>query len=88
MNSINQPALLYENLAVSEGNPILRDLLFSPNHQHLYVLNNKEVRCFYCTSKHCALWFMGTHKHKDRLVYAKNTCSTHRFSLKEKDREL
>ncbi|XP_031422619.1 plexin-A1 isoform X4 [Clupea harengus] len=43
VNSINQPALLYENLAVSEGNPILRDLLFSPNHQHLYVLNNKEV---------------------------------------------
>ncbi|XP_076131680.1 plexin-A1 isoform X3 [Alosa pseudoharengus] len=43
VNSVNQPALLYENMAVSEGSPILRELLFSPSHQHLYVLTGKEV---------------------------------------------
>uniref|UniRef100_A0A8C2ECM2 Plexin A1a n=1 Tax=Cyprinus carpio TaxID=7962 RepID=A0A8C2ECM2_CYPCA len=37
------PALLYENVVVSEGNPILRDMLFSPDHQYIYTLTDKEV---------------------------------------------
>uniref|UniRef100_A0A672MLY6 Plexin A1 n=1 Tax=Sinocyclocheilus grahami TaxID=75366 RepID=A0A672MLY6_SINGR len=37
VNSITQPALLYENVVVSEGNPILRDMLFSPDHQYIYT---------------------------------------------------
>ncbi|XP_027873927.1 plexin-A1-like isoform X1 [Xiphophorus couchianus] len=43
VNSISQPALLYENVMVSDGNPILRDLLFSPDHQFLYALTDKQV---------------------------------------------
>uniref|UniRef100_A0AAR2LII8 Plexin-A1 n=1 Tax=Pygocentrus nattereri TaxID=42514 RepID=A0AAR2LII8_PYGNA len=43
VNSINQPALLYENVAMSEGNSILRDMLFSPDHQYIYTLTDKEV---------------------------------------------
>uniref|UniRef100_A0A1A8FMT0 Plexin-A1 n=1 Tax=Nothobranchius korthausae TaxID=1143690 RepID=A0A1A8FMT0_9TELE len=43
VNSISQPALLYESVAVSDGNPILRDLLFSPDHQFLYTLTDKQV---------------------------------------------
>lgn len=43
VNSIIQPALQYENVAVSDGNPILRDLLFSHNHQYLYALTDKQV---------------------------------------------
>ncbi|TKS77098.1 Plexin-A1 Semaphorin receptor NOV [Collichthys lucidus] len=43
VNSIIQPALLYENVVVSNGSPILRDLLFSPDHQHLYALTDKQV---------------------------------------------
>uniref|UniRef100_A0A672MMB8 Plexin A1 n=1 Tax=Sinocyclocheilus grahami TaxID=75366 RepID=A0A672MMB8_SINGR len=43
VNSITQPALLYENVVVSEGNPILRDMLFSPDHQYIYTLTDKEV---------------------------------------------
>ncbi|KAM4610656.1 plexin-A1-like [Polymixia lowei] len=43
VNSITQPALLYENVVVSDGNPILRDLLFSPDHQYLYALTDKQV---------------------------------------------
>lgn len=38
-----QPALQYENVEVSDGSPILRDLLFSPDHQHLYALTDKQV---------------------------------------------
>uniref|UniRef100_A0A6Q2WZF5 Plexin-A1 n=1 Tax=Esox lucius TaxID=8010 RepID=A0A6Q2WZF5_ESOLU len=37
------PAVLYENVVVSEGSPILRDLLFSPDHQHIYALTDKQV---------------------------------------------
>uniref|UniRef100_A0AAR2LXP9 Plexin-A1 n=1 Tax=Pygocentrus nattereri TaxID=42514 RepID=A0AAR2LXP9_PYGNA len=37
------PALLYENVAMSEGNSILRDMLFSPDHQYIYTLTDKEV---------------------------------------------
>lgn len=43
VNSIIQPALLYENVVVSNGSPILRDLLFSPDHQYLYALTDKQV---------------------------------------------
>uniref|UniRef100_A0A673M6X3 Plexin A1a n=1 Tax=Sinocyclocheilus rhinocerous TaxID=307959 RepID=A0A673M6X3_9TELE len=43
VNSITQPALLYENVVVSEGNPILRDMLFSPDHQYIYTLTDEEV---------------------------------------------
>uniref|UniRef100_A0AAV2LWM0 PSI domain-containing protein n=1 Tax=Knipowitschia caucasica TaxID=637954 RepID=A0AAV2LWM0_KNICA len=43
VNSIGQPSLLYENVVVSEGRPILRDLLFSPDHQFLYALTDKQV---------------------------------------------
>ncbi|MEQ2174100.1 Plexin-A1 [Goodea atripinnis] len=43
VNSDSQPALLYENVMVSDGNPILRDLLFSPDHQFLYALTDKQV---------------------------------------------
>uniref|UniRef100_A0A672N1C3 Plexin A1 n=1 Tax=Sinocyclocheilus grahami TaxID=75366 RepID=A0A672N1C3_SINGR len=38
------PALLYENVVVSEGNPILRDMLFSPDHQYIYTVTDKAVR--------------------------------------------
>ncbi|KAM9855098.1 plexin-A1 [Aulostomus maculatus] len=43
VNSITQPALLYENVVVSDGTPILRDLLFNPDHQYLYALTDKQV---------------------------------------------
>ncbi|XP_042155418.1 plexin-A1-like isoform X2 [Oncorhynchus tshawytscha] len=43
VNSVNQPAMLYENVTVSEGSPIHRDLLFSPDHQHIYALTDKQV---------------------------------------------
>uniref|UniRef100_A0A669F3N2 Plexin-A1 n=1 Tax=Oreochromis niloticus TaxID=8128 RepID=A0A669F3N2_ORENI len=43
VNSISQPAVLYENVVVSNGSPILRDLLFSPDHQYLYALTDKQV---------------------------------------------
>uniref|UniRef100_A0A8C9VCC8 Plexin-A1 n=1 Tax=Scleropages formosus TaxID=113540 RepID=A0A8C9VCC8_SCLFO len=39
----SQPAQLYENVVVSEGSPILRDLLLSPDHQHIYTLTDKQV---------------------------------------------
>ncbi|XP_033942765.1 plexin-A1 isoform X2 [Pseudochaenichthys georgianus] len=43
VDSVTQPALLYENVVVSEGSPLLRDLLFSPDHQYLYALTDKQV---------------------------------------------
>ncbi len=43
VNSISPPALLYENVVVNDGSPILRDLLFSPDHQYLYTLTDKQV---------------------------------------------
>ncbi|XP_039628662.1 plexin-A1-like isoform X1 [Polypterus senegalus] len=45
VNSVNpaQPALMYENIVVSEGNPILRDLLFSPDFQYIYTMTEKQV---------------------------------------------
>ncbi|XP_049981027.1 plexin-A3 isoform X3 [Alexandromys fortis] len=38
-----QDAQLYETVSVVEGSPILRDLLFSPDHQHIYLLSEKQV---------------------------------------------
>ncbi|KAK1161494.1 plexin-A1-like isoform X1 [Acipenser oxyrinchus oxyrinchus] len=45
VNSVNQaqPALLYEDVEVSEGNPILRDLVFSPDYQNIYTMTEKQV---------------------------------------------
>ncbi|XP_053704839.1 plexin-A1-like isoform X2 [Synchiropus splendidus] len=43
VNTMNQPALLYESVVVSEGSPILTDLLFSPDRQFLYALTDKQV---------------------------------------------
>lgn len=53
VNSVTQPALLYENVVVSEGKPILRDMLFSPDHQYIYTLTEKEVRL----QGVCCLWW-------------------------------
>ncbi|XP_066499316.1 plexin A3 [Hoplias malabaricus] len=39
----SQNALLYETVAVSEGNPILRDMVFSPDYQYIYLLSDKQV---------------------------------------------
>ncbi|KAM9786114.1 plexin-A1-like [Neosynchiropus ocellatus] len=43
VNTVNQPALLYESLVVNDGSPILTDLLFSPDRQYLYALTDKQV---------------------------------------------
>uniref|UniRef100_A0A8C5BB53 Plexin A1b n=1 Tax=Gadus morhua TaxID=8049 RepID=A0A8C5BB53_GADMO len=46
VNSVspNSPALLYEKVTVSEtGSPLLRDMLFSPDQQHIYTLTDKQV---------------------------------------------
>uniref|UniRef100_A0A4W6D7Y3 Plexin-A1 n=1 Tax=Lates calcarifer TaxID=8187 RepID=A0A4W6D7Y3_LATCA len=42
VNYITQPALLYENVVVSDGSPILRDLLFSPDH-HVCIFQVTRV---------------------------------------------
>uniref|UniRef100_A0A8B9LTB5 Plexin A3 n=1 Tax=Astyanax mexicanus TaxID=7994 RepID=A0A8B9LTB5_ASTMX len=39
----SQNALLYETVTVSEGNPILRDMVFSPDYQYIYLLSDKQV---------------------------------------------
>ncbi|XP_031516660.1 plexin-A3 isoform X6 [Papio anubis] len=39
----SQDAHLYETVPVVDGSPILRDLLFSPDHQHIYLLSEKQV---------------------------------------------
>ncbi|XP_031206792.1 plexin-A3 [Mastomys coucha] len=39
----SQDAQLYETVSVVQGSPILRDLLFSPDHQHIYLLSEKQV---------------------------------------------
>uniref|UniRef100_A0A452R7E3 Plexin A3 n=1 Tax=Ursus americanus TaxID=9643 RepID=A0A452R7E3_URSAM len=36
-------AHLYETVPVVDGSPILRDLLFSPDHRHIYLLSEKQV---------------------------------------------
>uniref|UniRef100_A0A3B4DDK6 Plexin-A1 n=1 Tax=Pygocentrus nattereri TaxID=42514 RepID=A0A3B4DDK6_PYGNA len=42
--SPSRPALLYENVVVGDGSPILRDLLFSPDQQFIYTLTEKQVK--------------------------------------------
>ncbi|KAG7326479.1 hypothetical protein KOW79_009880 [Hemibagrus wyckioides] len=46
INSVSsyRPALLYENVVVGEGSPILRDLLFSPDQHYIYTLTDKQVK--------------------------------------------
>ncbi|XP_045141415.1 plexin-A3 [Echinops telfairi] len=39
----SQDAHLYETVPVVDGSPILRDLLFSPDHQYIYLLSEKQV---------------------------------------------
>lgn len=39
-----QNALLYETVTVVEGKPILRDMVFSPDHQYIYLLSERQVR--------------------------------------------
>uniref|UniRef100_A0A4W3KHB7 Plexin-A1 n=1 Tax=Callorhinchus milii TaxID=7868 RepID=A0A4W3KHB7_CALMI len=35
--------LLYENVSVADTSPILRDLVFSPDYQHIYAMTEKQV---------------------------------------------
>ncbi|KAK3556162.1 hypothetical protein QTP70_005558 [Hemibagrus guttatus] len=46
INSVSsyKPVLLYENVVVGEGSPILRDLLFSPDQHYIYTLTDKQVK--------------------------------------------
>uniref|UniRef100_A0A3B3T602 Plexin A3 n=1 Tax=Paramormyrops kingsleyae TaxID=1676925 RepID=A0A3B3T602_9TELE len=39
----SQNALLYETVSVVEGSPILRDMVFSPDYQYIYLLSEKQV---------------------------------------------
>lgn len=41
--SNSQNALLYETVNVVEGKPILRDMVFSPDHGFIYLLSDKQV---------------------------------------------
>ncbi|KAK2888766.1 hypothetical protein Q8A67_014141 [Cirrhinus molitorella] len=45
INSVSpsRPAMLYESVPVSEGSPVLRDMLFSPDLQFIYTLTDKQV---------------------------------------------
>ncbi|KAJ8265656.1 hypothetical protein COCON_G00147550, partial [Conger conger] len=45
VNSVSpeQPPLLYENMVVSEGASILRDMVFSPDYLHIYTLTENQV---------------------------------------------
>ncbi|XP_077079179.1 plexin A3 [Siphateles boraxobius] len=38
-----ESALLYETVTVAEGSPILRDMVFSPDYQFIYLLSEKQV---------------------------------------------
>nr|XP_006006494.1 PREDICTED: plexin-A3 isoform X1 [Latimeria chalumnae] len=40
---VSQNALLYETVSVMEGSPIQRDMVFSPDFQYIYLLNDKQV---------------------------------------------
>ncbi|KTG36313.1 hypothetical protein cypCar_00010532 [Cyprinus carpio] len=42
VNSVNQ-SLLYESVPVSEGSPVLRDTLFSPDLQFIYTLTDRQI---------------------------------------------
>uniref|UniRef100_A0A8C2L8Q2 Sema domain-containing protein n=1 Tax=Cyprinus carpio TaxID=7962 RepID=A0A8C2L8Q2_CYPCA len=45
INSVSpsRPALMYESVPVSEGSPVLRDTLFSPDLQFIYTLTDRQV---------------------------------------------
>uniref|UniRef100_A0A8C7HVL6 Plexin-A1 n=1 Tax=Oncorhynchus kisutch TaxID=8019 RepID=A0A8C7HVL6_ONCKI len=70
VNSVNQPAMLYENVTVSEGSPIHRDLLFSPDHQHIYALTDKQVQAWH-TLAVCKKTLPPTNTHIYTIVYVK-----------------
>ncbi|XP_053768498.1 plexin-A1 [Desmodus rotundus] len=42
-NPSGRPALAYESVVAQEGNPILRDLVLSPDRQYLYAMTEKQV---------------------------------------------
>ena len=68
--SPNRPALLYEKVTVSEtGSPLLRDMLFSPDQQHIYTLTDKQVR-FTHTHIH-------THTHRCTHTHTHRCTNTH-----------
>lgn len=62
INSVSpsRPALLYESVPVSEGSPVLRDMLFSPDLQFIYALTDKQVST------------LTSHMHFTMLVLTKN----------------
>ncbi|XP_064422468.1 plexin-A1 [Latimeria chalumnae] len=37
------PSVLYEKLVVSEGSAILRDMVLSPDYQHIYIMTEKQI---------------------------------------------
>uniref|UniRef100_A0A672QZV1 Plexin A3-like n=1 Tax=Sinocyclocheilus grahami TaxID=75366 RepID=A0A672QZV1_SINGR len=39
----SENALLYETVPVVEGSPILRDMVFDPDYQYIYLLSDKQV---------------------------------------------
>uniref|UniRef100_A0A673MFB5 Plexin A3 n=1 Tax=Sinocyclocheilus rhinocerous TaxID=307959 RepID=A0A673MFB5_9TELE len=39
----SENALLYETVTVVEGSPILRDMMFSPDYQYIYLLSDRQV---------------------------------------------
>ncbi|TRY72813.1 hypothetical protein DNTS_009514 [Danionella cerebrum] len=39
----SENALLYETVSVVDGSPILRDMVFSPDYQYIYLLSDKQV---------------------------------------------
>uniref|UniRef100_A0A671MH69 Plexin A3-like n=1 Tax=Sinocyclocheilus anshuiensis TaxID=1608454 RepID=A0A671MH69_9TELE len=39
----SENALLYETVTVMEGSPILRDMVFSPDYQYIYLLSDRQV---------------------------------------------
>lgn len=47
-NPSGRPALAYESVVAQEGNPILRDLVLSPNRQYLYAMTEKQVSAAGC----------------------------------------
>uniref|UniRef100_A0A8B9LM96 Plexin A3 n=1 Tax=Astyanax mexicanus TaxID=7994 RepID=A0A8B9LM96_ASTMX len=59
----SQNALLYETVTVSEGNPILRDMVFSPDYQYIYLLSDKQIGwCGMCSRKEaCQKWEVPQH---------------------------
>uniref|UniRef100_A0A671L0S1 Plexin-A1-like n=1 Tax=Sinocyclocheilus anshuiensis TaxID=1608454 RepID=A0A671L0S1_9TELE len=59
VNSVSpsRPALLYESVPVSEGSPVLRDTLFSPDLQFIYTLTDRQVSTRTSHTSHCSFYF-------------------------------